>query len=281
MIVYRIRNFEEYQAHAELMQKVYAARKELEKSLIHKWRKSFKVKGYSYPVNRNVKFHVDYMYGGDHSVPNWRERLVCPMSGLNNRMRAAVQLFDIECAPYVQDHIYISEQVTTLYRHYSSRYRNITGSEFLGDELVPGSINLVGLRHEDLTNLSFPDASFDHILSFDCLEHIPNYRKGFDECSRTLVHGGRLFFSVPFHLNSQQHVTRARVSPDGVVEHFMEPEYHGDPLNQAGCLCFRYYGWDMLEEIKSAGFKDVYAVLYWSRDYGYLGGEQVLFVAKK
>ncbi len=281
MKIYRVNNFEDYQSHSELMQEEYAVRKEYEKSLLPRLRKSLKVKGYSYPAGRCVKLHVDFEYGGNHGIPNWRERLVCPESGLNCRMRAAVQLFDVECAPYLRDRIYITEQVTALYRYFSPRYENITGSEFVGTEFPSGSINPDGIRHEDLTSLSFSDASFDHLLSFDCFEHIPNYHKAFGECFRVLAPGGNMLFSVPFNLASPQNVTRANMSHDGVIEHILEPEYHGDPMSKTGCLCFRHYGWEMFDGLRAAGFRDVYALLFWSREYGYLGGEQALFIARK
>ena len=89
MKVYRLRSFEDYQRHSELMHEEYAARKDYENNLLPRWRKTFTVGGYSFPAKRNVKFHVDYMYGGEYGAPNWRERLVCPITGLNNRARAA------------------------------------------------------------------------------------------------------------------------------------------------------------------------------------------------
>jgi SAM-dependent methyltransferase len=281
MLIFRLRSYDEYQHHSQMMHEEYASRERYEKNLVPKWRKSFKVSGYSYPVGREVRFHVDFKYSRNNGLPNWRERLVCPISRLNNRMRASVHIFDIECSPYSQDRIYISEQVTPLYKYFSSRFENITGSEFLGEGITPGSLNTSGVRHEDLTNLSFINGSFKHFLSFDCFEHIPNYQKTFSESSRILATGGTMLFTVPFALHSQLNITRARVSADGSINHIMETEYHGDPMNKEGCLCYQYFGWEMLNELKNVGFRDAFAVLCWSKDYGYLGGEQLLFVAKK
>jgi hypothetical protein len=61
----------------------------------------------------------------------------------------------------------------------------------------------------------------------------------------------------------------------------MEPEYHADPMNEEGCLCYQNFGWAMLKELIHSGFKDAYAMLYWSKEFGYLGVEQILFTAKK
>lgn len=281
MKIYRVRSFDEYQQHAQLMQSEYLNRHAYEKGLLPRWRKKFKVQGYSYTAKKTVKFHVDYLNQSKEGTPNWRERIVCPVTRLNNRMRASVHLFEVECGPYNQNRIYISEQVTPLYKYFADRYPNITGSEFMGETFSPGSFNATGIRHEDLTNLSFKDDSFDHVLSFDCFEHIPNYPKAISESFRILTNGGTIFFSVPFSLHSPQNITRARVTPEGTVEHLMEPEYHGDPMNKTDCLCYQYFGWEMFNDFKKSGFKDVYAMLYWSKDYCYLGGEQVVFVAKK
>lgn len=281
MKIFRVRNFTEYQQHAAIMQNEYAARSEYEKKLLPRWRKKFFVEGYSYSAGQTVRFHVDYIHQTKEGLPNWRERLICPLSGLNNRMRASVHLFETECGPYDESPIYISEQIAPLFKYFVAHYSNVTGSEYLGKGFIPGTSNSSGIRHEDLTNLSFENDSFDYFLSFDCFEHIPNYQKSFNECFRVLAPGGCMFFSVPFASNSLPNIIRAQESADGTIEHLMEPEYHGDPMSKDGCLCFQYFGWEMLEELKEAGFKDAYAMLYWSKDFGYLGREQILFVARK
>lgn len=281
MRIYRLRTIDEYRQHARLMQGEYAARREYEKGLLPRWRKRFRVAGYSYPAGRTVRFYVDYLHQDQPGVPNWRERLICPDTGLNNRMRAAVHLFEAECGPYSHSRLYLSEQVAPLYRYFAAHYANVTGSEFLGEDFAPGSCNPAGIRHEDLIRLSFGDAAFDYFLSFDCFEHIPAYRAAFGESCRVLAPGGTLFFSVPFVPDAEGNLIRARKTANGSIEHLLEPEYHGDPLNSGGCLCFQHFGWEMLNELKETGFRDAYAMLYWSRGFGYLGGEQVLFVARK
>ena len=137
------------------------------------------------------------------------------------------------------------------------------------------------LRHEDLTQLSFASHSFDAILSFDVLEHIPNYRSAFTECARTLKPAGKMLFSVPFDANSARNHIRAQLHKDGTIEHFWPPEYHDDPRNPEGCLCFQHFGWEMLEEMKEAGFSTVSALSYYSLEYGYLVDNPIQFLAEK
>jgi hypothetical protein len=74
-------------------------------------------------------------------------------------------------------------------------------------------------------------------------------------------------------------LVRARVLAGGEIEHLLEPEYHGDPLSEDGCLCYQHFGWDMLDDLRAAGFASVWACVYWSPRCAYLGGEQIQFVA--
>ena len=90
-----------------------------------------------------------------------------------------------------------------------------------------------------------------------------------------------MMWSVPFGRNLQKNLIRATRNKDGTIIHHEPPEYHGDPINSDGCLCFTHFGWEMLQQVKEAGFKDAYAVAYWSDVFGYLGVEQIIFVASK
>lgn len=62
----------------------------------------FTVKGVSSPANSMVDFHVDRKYADGNSI-NWRERLICPHTGLNNRLRAAYHLLESELNYYEGD----------------------------------------------------------------------------------------------------------------------------------------------------------------------------------
>jgi hypothetical protein len=95
MKIYRLRNFAEYQHHREQMQAVYAERWEFEKGLQPQGKAPFEVAGFSYPAGREVEFQADFEYSDGQNV-NWRERLVCPVTGLNNRLRAAVHIAETE-----------------------------------------------------------------------------------------------------------------------------------------------------------------------------------------
>jgi SAM-dependent methyltransferase len=280
MIIRRLRNFMEYQQHAVLMASVHAERREFERGLQKNHKKAFSVRGYSYPARQMVDFRTDFLYSHGPDV-NWREWLVCPVSGLNNRLRAAVHLLDSEVGLLPGEAVYLTEQVTPFYKFLAGRHTPITGSEYLGEAVELGGTDRRGVRNEDLTRLTFDDASFDVLLSFDCFEHMPDFASGIREVARVLKPRGRMMWTVPFRADLADNLKRASLAADGQVVHHEPPEYHGDPINTAGCLCFTHFGWQMLDQVRAAGFRDAYALAFWSDAFCYLGVEQFVFVAVK
>ena len=242
----------------------------------------FVVKGYCIVCNGPRSFLVDYQYGGNREMhcPNFRERLVCPTCSLNSRMRACIHLLERNLSLPSSAMIYVTEQVTPLFAALKRRFPHIVGSEFLNDGTARGSVNNKEIRNEDMTCLTFPSGEFDAILSFECLEHIPNYRAALAECRRVLKPNGTFLLTAPFRLDAPATLTRAIVNSDGTIKHIEPPEYHGDPINEAGVLCYYHFGWDLLESFKSVGFTSSSIAIYGSKSFGYLGGLQPLILAQ-
>lgn len=258
-------------------------RKRLEKRLIES-DQAFEVEGFCHLCQAPSSFKVTYAFSYEDDgvlVPNWREHLNCEHCGLNNRMRASLHLLDALIQPSADASIYLTEQHSAVFDHLAERHAEVIGSEFLRDGTACGETNDAGFRHENLTRLSFAAERFDAVVSFDVLEHVPDYRSALRECARVLRPGGALLLSVPFRSDSEDHLVRARLADDGTVEHLMEPEYHGDPLDPEGCLAFYQFGWRLLDEMLELGFSRSAAHLYWSREYAYLGGSQLIFTAWK
>jgi hypothetical protein len=53
--------------------------------------------------------------------------------------------------------------VTPIYNWFAKQNKNIVGSEFLGMNIKSGEI-INGVMHQDLTNLSFENNSFDLVV---------------------------------------------------------------------------------------------------------------------
>jgi SAM-dependent methyltransferase len=187
-------------------------------------------------------------------------------------MRASIHLLLSAVKPARESRIYLTEQVSSLFRWIKHSYPAAVGSEYLRDGTARGQTNSAGIRHEDVTALTFPDASFNCIVSLEVMEHVPYFLPAFAECARVLVPGGKMLLTVPFH-RGPRHVTRASPRNDGSIEHHLPPEYHGDPLDPQGCLCFHHFGWDILDFLKQAGFRRATAYAIWSAELGYLAGE--------
>jgi hypothetical protein len=260
----------------------YERRRKIEESLLIGGNE-FSVPGYCYITSQYTEFAVKWDRNttpGQRKMPNWRETLLS--HGLySNRMRASMHLFEEILRPRREDPIYITEQCSPLYAWLTKKYPNTIGSEYLGAKIDPGSINEHGVRNESLTALSFPDESMQFILSLDCFEHFADYKAGLRECAGVLKPGGSLLITVPFRRDSAQNIVRAKDREDGTVKHLLPPEYHGDPLRKEGCLCYYHFGWELVDDMLEAGFRDPRACLYWSREFGYLGIEQILFYADK
>lgn len=87
---------------------------------------------------------------------------------------------------------------------------------------------------------------------------------------------------VPFNIYNYKNEEFATIKDDGDIMYYTEPQYHGDPVNPCnGILCFRNYGWSLLDDIKNCGFSKSSLILYYSYYYMYLGKQQILIYAIK
>ncbi|MDH3997371.1 MAG: glycosyltransferase, partial [Desulfuromonadales bacterium] len=221
----RVSNHEQYQQWDNAGE--LAQRQQIEAELTQP--DAFTTEGFCFVCNQGVAFQSDWRQSleqPDGEIdPNWREQMVCPLCSLNNRMRAAIHLTHLLGGLRPDSAICLTEQTTSLFTWFKQHYPNAEG-----------------VGNEELTQLNFADDSQEAILSFDLLEHIPDYVQAFRECLRCLQPGGSLLFSAPL---------------DSRID------------------------WALLDQLKSIGFSDAAGYLYWSQGYAYLGGQQVLFKAVK
>ena len=205
--------------------------------------------------------------GGMRGDTSLRELLACTLCHGVSRHRAAIAVLQQALPDAEQAQVYITEQATLFFASLRKRMRRLVGSEFAPEwrkrwrlsawMWAHGGRGFV--RYEDVTALTFRSGSMDAVVSFDVLEHVPDYPRALREFARVLRPGGVLVATVPFYLGSARSETIARLRSDGVVEHLREPEYYGDPLSR-GVLCFHHFGWDLLESMRAAGFSEAEAV---------------------
>jgi ubiquinone/menaquinone biosynthesis C-methylase UbiE len=237
------------------------------------------LKGRCYICRDDVDFGVSIPDDGSHV--NWRETLLCPHCCLINRWRSCLHVFEEICQPTRDDRIYLTETLTPVFQNLRTRYPSLVSSEYFPDS-DPGELvdtHLMPVRNEDITELTFDDASFESVLCFDVLEHVPDYRAALREFYRILGSGGQLLVSVPFSF-VEETLVRASIDESGNIEHHVEPSYHGDPLSDEGVLSFYDFGLELLGDLHDAGFQEYFLLAYNSKSWGY-PNDNVIFVGRK
>lgn len=117
---------------------------------------------------------------------------------------------------------------------------------------APGSM-MGGIRCEDLISLSYPDDSFDVVLTSETLEHVPDLTAALVEIRRVLRPGGRHLFTVPQLPGVAKTFARAVPRPDGTIEHLATPIAH--PGGDTGYPVFTEFGADLPDLLMDAGFR--------------------------
>ena len=198
---------------------------------------------------------------------SFRESLHCETCRCISRHRAAIAVLQQELPDAQYARVYITEQASRLFVALRKRMRRLVGSEFVRSfrkrRQLSAWMHSQGcrsfVRFQDITALSFRRGSKQAVVSFDVLEHVPDYRQALREFARVLKPGGVLLMTVPFYAGSANSETIAYVRADGGVESLGDPEYHGDPLSP-GVLCFHHLGWDLLAAMREAGFSEAEAL---------------------
>lgn len=131
---------------------------------------------------------------------------------------------------------------------------NYTFSHYFAD-IVPGEKHPeTGVRCENLERLTFPDASFDLVITQDVMEHIFDPGSAFREIARVLKPGGAHIFTAPLVNKTKPATRRAELSPLGEMVYHFKPEYHGNPVDPKGSLVTVDWGYDIAAFVlKAAG----------------------------
>jgi Methyltransferase domain len=107
-------------------------------------------------------------------------------------------------------------------------------------------------RNENLESMTFPDDTFDIVVTQDVMEHVYNPDAVFREIARTLKPGGAHIFTAPLvnkHKASQLWATK---NADGSPQFLFEPDFHGNPVDEKGSPVTMRWGYDIVDHIRKA-----------------------------
>lgn len=178
-----------------------------------------------------------------------RESLFCSRCGSSRRVR---RIADVLVGAYAERAACVAELV----EEPSFRSLRVAELNSIG-RMHPFLAALPGLTYaeypeEDVTALSFPDASFDLVLTSDTMEHVADPIAGFREIRRVLRPGGRHVFTVP--VDPRRAATSSREG--------LEPQHHGrggGPFalvtRRADMLAYTDFGTDVPELLRPLGYE--------------------------
>jgi SAM-dependent methyltransferase len=178
-----------------------------------------------------------------------RESRLCDHCGSSGRIRAFA---DALLALYAD----AATSMPELVREPAFRALCVAEVNAIG-RMHPVLAELPGLVHseypeEDVTALSYADASFDLVLTSDTMEHVPDPWLGFREIRRVLRPGGRHVFTVP--TDPRRAATRSREG--------LPAQHHGrggGPFSlvtrRNDMLATADYGTDLPDLLRPLGFE--------------------------
>jgi hypothetical protein len=207
-----------------------------------------------------------------------RDQYLCVRCGSIPRWRALIVTLDAEFPDWRDLAIHESSPfgpASQKLRREAGRY---TGSQYLLPEVPRGAAS-GAVTCQDLEALTFPDQSFDLLVTQDVLEHVLRPELAVQEIARVLRPGGAHVFTVPTY-EGRSTVVRATPSVSG-IEYLLPAEYHGNPVDPNGSLVVRDWGEDLVEFISEHSGLPTEAHAYHDRSRGLDGWSLVVFVTRK
>lgn len=203
-------------------------------------------------------------------VSNLREELV--FESINSRSRAVLLCIEqaLHEVMWSDAKIYATEAVTPFALKLRGIFAKFIGSEY--SESDEQRADLYPIPCEDLQRLSFSSDCFHIVTTNEVLEHVPSIDMALSEIYRVLRPGGWHIGTAPFAMGQQDSILKAKIE-NGRIVHLMEPEYHGNPVDERGSLVFEVPGWDILDRARAAGFSDAHMKFIVSSKYACLSGD--------
>jgi SAM-dependent methyltransferase len=207
-----------------------------------------------------------FLPGGEHHAVlaeksvvggGWRPNVTCPICGSYDRERLT--------------YLYLKNRPHLLCRgakllhvapegNLSSWLRSKAEVEYLSADLARADVDL----NVDLTEIPFPNSTFDAIICNHVLEHIPNDRRAMAELLRVLKPGGWAMLQVPISLSLVATYEDFSITDPMDRERVFGQNDH-----------VRIYAMDYVDRLKQAGF--AVELFNWPRNNRDYGGENNKF----
>jgi hypothetical protein len=146
---------------------------------------------------------------------------------------------------------------------------NYTASHFFPD-VAPGHFKNE-TRCENIEAMTFPDQSFDIVITQDVMEHVFHPDRAYGETYRVLRPGGLHLHTTPISMVMPESIRAAELGADGEIRHLMPAQYHGNPISDQGSLVTFHYGRDIVSLIAGWTPFSVEMVAFNDRFHGVVG----------
>jgi SAM-dependent methyltransferase len=171
--------------------------------------------------------------------PWLRDQYLCSRCGSIPRNRAIIKVLNDHFPGWRELQIYESSPGSPSSDKIKRECKRYVASQFFPE--IPRGQFKGGQRSEDLEALTFPDESFDLVITQDVFEHVLRPAKAFAEIARTLKLGGAHVYTVPY-FRGKKTVVRAKPNGDRDITHLMKPDYHCNPIEATGSLVVTEWG---------------------------------------
>lgn len=122
---------------------------------------------------------------------------------------------------------------------FQQKFKRIANLDYLTADLINPSV----MVKMDITNIPFPNYSFDAIFCSHVMEYIPDDRKALREFFRVLTSNSWAIFIVPIRMSKLTDEDLEVTDPKERERRFGQHDH------------VRFYGWDFEERLKEAGFQ--------------------------
>lgn len=164
----------------------------------------------------------------------------------------SVKIYDTQVSFYTETHAYPIPDLLSKLKWIDLQQSIYLPAQPWGAELSPKVTN------QNLECLTFPDNSFDIVITSDVMEHVRLDEPAYLEIRRVLRPGGFYVFTVPHFRNARESIVRVAVpepSDPSKDLYLMEKEYHGDINSAEGtALSYRAYGTEIDDKLRELGF---------------------------